>query len=438
MTMMTTILSLTLTILASAASAGTRNDFWRNFKARGVNLGNWLILEEWMQPGYYQQYAKQGGADEWTFCSTLGKSNCTSTLQNHWSTYYQEQDIMAAVETGVNLLRIPLGFWALIDPNSDEPYVRSTQMDNVDRVMGYAKDQGIYVVLDLHGLPGSQNGKDHSGHAGPINWYTAANQQRSISAVTALANWVSNSQNKDVVAAIEVNNEPNITTSAQRKTYETYLTSARTAIHNVNSSMPVMFHDAFMGLSSWTSFVSDPSNNYVVDQHKYYQGTTTNSEKALADACSYGPSITASKIAAPVIVGEFSVSVGGVYLDTTTWRRNFLETQWQQWLTPANSAGGAFWSFKVQNLDGSQNNGWSLSGLNKLGAFSKNSFDYTNALTCPASATNAQAGLAAATANAAGVTSGAGESGLGRRAMSGVLIGTVAAIVSGLVVTICL
>lgn len=411
-------------LLVGLASAGTRNDFWRNFKARGVNMGNWLILEEWMMPGFYQQYAKAGGQDEWTFCSTLGKAKCASVLQDHWKSYYQELDILAAAEVGINLLRIPIGFWALIDPTSDEPYVKSTQMDNVDRIMGYAAEQGMYVILDLHGLPGSQNGKDHSGHAGPINWYSATNQQRSIDAVTALAKFATNSQNGRVVAAIEVNNEPNVTTSAQRKTYETFLTNARTAIHAVNSSMPVMFHDAFWGLSSWATFTNTASDNYVIDQHKYYSGSLTNSEKALKDACTYGPSIAASKVSAPVVIGEFSVSVGGVYLDTVTWRRNFLETQWAQWLMPTGSAGGAFWSLKVQNLDGSDNNGWSLSGLSQIGVFSKSSFNYANALTCPASATSSQAALALATQNTA-LTSDAPSSRLAGAAQAGVFAAAV-------------
>lgn len=32
------------------------------------------------------------------------------------------------------------------------------------------KRQGLRAILDLHGLPGSQNGFDNSGRAGSIGW----------------------------------------------------------------------------------------------------------------------------------------------------------------------------------------------------------------------------------------------------------------------------
>lgn len=49
---------------------------------RGVNLGGWLVTEPWMTPSLYSSTNTE---DEWHLCNALGKQQCLSTLQNHWS-----------------------------------------------------------------------------------------------------------------------------------------------------------------------------------------------------------------------------------------------------------------------------------------------------------------------------------------------------------------
>jgi len=49
-------------------------------------------------------------------------------------------------------------------------------MDQVTRVMAAAQANGLYVLLDLHGLPGSQNGEQQSGRVGLNGFYGDANQ----------------------------------------------------------------------------------------------------------------------------------------------------------------------------------------------------------------------------------------------------------------------
>jgi hypothetical protein len=45
----------------------------------------------------------------------------------------------------------------------------------------------LKVLVDLHGAPGSQNGHDHSGHTGPIDWLNNGNVARTISIIGKLA-----------------------------------------------------------------------------------------------------------------------------------------------------------------------------------------------------------------------------------------------------------
>lgn len=367
------VVSLATTLTVGSKQKAVENKFWQNFEARGVNLGNWLLLEEWMDPLFFSNYSVSG-TDEWTFCETLG-SSCEQVLSSHWDSWVTEEDITDLAATGYNLLRIPIGHWALIPTTSNEQYIHSTQMNQVERVLQYASNLGLYVVLDIHGLPGSQNGQAHSGHAGSIGWFTTTNKQRSLSAVTAAMNFISSSPNKAVIAALEIMNEPNITTSKNRQFYESYIKSATTIIHKANSSMPVMFHDAFFGPSSWTRFTKNVKDNYVLDVHNYFTSSSTSSVSALASICS----LTKPKM--PVFVGEFSVSIGGLFPDTDTWRTGFYEAQVKAYAD--NYAGSAFWSMKVLESDGvTMNDGWSVEALMNSGVVSNATWTYDDALAC--------------------------------------------------------
>lgn len=386
----TTTSQITTSSLATVAAVtptvkqkAVENKFWKTFKAQGVNLGNWLVLEEWMYSSFYGNYSSTG-TDEWTFCESLGQ-DCESVLSAHWDSWITEADIRQVSSLGYNLLRLPIGHWGLIPTTVDEPYVFSSQLQQVERVMQYANDMGLYVVLDIHGLPGSQNGKAHSGHAGTIDWFTKANQKRSLSAVTAAIDFIYASSNKAVIAALEIANEPNITTSSHRKTYESYIKDAKKIIHGINASMPIMFHDGFLGADEWSKFTKDAKDNYVIDVHEYFTGLTSNSVSAVKDVCTLAAAQANEKSKTPVIVGEFSVSVGGVYLDTDAWRREFYETQVEQFSGPG-LAGSAFWSIKAfdDGSDTTQNNGWSVQALADAGSVTSSTWDVVNAIACPA------------------------------------------------------
>lgn len=101
--------------------------------------------------------------DEWNLMLQLG-DKALSTMQEHWSTFFTEADIEAAHQAGINHLRIPLGFWAFIDTIPGEPYLsKAGQLDYLQQAMEWAYKRNMYVVVDLHGLPGSQNGEITSG-----------------------------------------------------------------------------------------------------------------------------------------------------------------------------------------------------------------------------------------------------------------------------------
>lgn len=151
--------------------------------------------------------------DEWTFCQALGKTACLSRLKQHWSTFVTSSDIDQIAAQGLNTIRIPIGYWSMVPLKADEPFVAGA-WDYLVPIVKYAGTKGIQTWIDLHGLPGSQNNNDHSGHAGPPGGTGAwdksqENIDRSVAAITAIAEKVAaNRDLKNYVTAIQLINEP--------------------------------------------------------------------------------------------------------------------------------------------------------------------------------------------------------------------------------------
>ena len=80
------------------------------------------------------------------------------------------------------------------------------------KAIQWARKYGIRINLDLHALPGSQNGWNHSGRLGTINLLNGpmglANAQRSLDYIRVLAEFISQPEYKDVVAMFGITNEP--------------------------------------------------------------------------------------------------------------------------------------------------------------------------------------------------------------------------------------
>lgn len=65
----------------------------------GVNVGNWLILEKWMDPNFWSASGAPDAVDQWTFDSTPG---VLPSLEQHWSTWFTENDVGNLKTYGIN------------------------------------------------------------------------------------------------------------------------------------------------------------------------------------------------------------------------------------------------------------------------------------------------------------------------------------------------
>ncbi|KAI9864522.1 MAG: exo-1,3-beta-glucanase [Trichoglossum hirsutum] len=343
---------------------------------RGVNVGGWLVLEKWMTPDVFSGTSV---ADEFTLSQDV--PDAQSRLQSHWQSYFTEADVQKLSAAGINALRIPIGFWSF--DNSGTPYIKGADA-YLEKAIGWARSAGMKVWVDIHGMPGSQNGFDHSGHAGAVDWQKGNNLQWSIDILKTVATKYGAQQFADTVVGLELVNEPiswganNLDTTKQFAKDGYYAVKGAAA----NKNLMVIMQDAFVGAGSWTGIASqlNSGRSFGVDSHLYQifndDDKKLNQDQHIQKACNEWSSdlASANKIM-PTFVGEFSGATAiCVYPDGSTTAGESCSTQGCQCISlgvnPAslnqnmiaqirkyveaqldvfeqNTSGYFFWSFKA-------------------------------------------------------------------------------------------
>lgn len=130
-----------------------------------------------------------------------------SIFASDWETWVTEDDFASWARAGLNHVRLPIGYWAL-DIKQGEPWV-SGSWEYVIKAAEWCKKYNLQLMVDLHGAPGSQNGNDHSGHAGSIGfYYDDENLQRAANVIGQIAQWANATEWRNTVSIIQLLNEP--------------------------------------------------------------------------------------------------------------------------------------------------------------------------------------------------------------------------------------
>lgn len=93
-------------------SLGPRAIF-RYRKQRGVNLGSWFSLEQWICPHVFRG-AKPPGQSDYDVASG---NDAKRILEEHWDTWINEDDMKWIASRGFNSVRLPVSLpqiWAIV------------------------------------------------------------------------------------------------------------------------------------------------------------------------------------------------------------------------------------------------------------------------------------------------------------------------------------
>jgi glucan 1,3-beta-glucosidase len=141
-------------------------------------LGGWLLLERWMTPDLFEQVAPEA-QDEKSFMR-LGGDHARNAVTLHRSTFITEADFKwMASFGGIDVVRLPIGYWCMEEHAYGTPFMPTRPY--VDSALEWAQAYGLKVVLDCHGMCGSQNGKDHSGDKSQgVQWLAGPNWAKNL------------------------------------------------------------------------------------------------------------------------------------------------------------------------------------------------------------------------------------------------------------------
>ena len=250
---------------------------------KGVNLGNWLVLEKWMSPALFQGTTAE---DEYYLPTQLSPEVYEARIKIHRSEYITERDFVTIKSMGMESVRIPVPYFIFGDR---KPFIGC--IEELDKAFNWAEKYGLTILIDLHTVPLSQNGFDNGGISGVCKW--AQNPDEVEFALSVLERLAKRYGNRKVLLGTQPLNEPiteNMweTMDVQNRyaPVDTELAKGSAPItmkflrqfyldayDRISAYMPkdkyVVIHDGFE-LMAWKDFMQEEKySNVILDTHRY-------------------------------------------------------------------------------------------------------------------------------------------------------------------------
>jgi endoglucanase len=270
---------------------------------QGVNLGGWFIMEKWMCPldsgSLPDTYSVIQMLDQRFGVAT--EQSLIKTYQQSWITATDLDNIKAA---GFNLVRVPV-WWGMFYPlnNISNSGWRSDAFTVLDSLVSEAGARGIYVIIDMHGVVGSQSTSGDTGQQNTNTYWSNSNNQGN----TAYMWWeiASHYNGNPTVAGYDLINEP---TGAPNN--QAVINAQNELYQSVRSADPnhIVIMEGTWGNWDW-SMLPAPSTygwtNVVYEMHEYQynqseavvEGGSTNQVNDFNNHASYD---------VPGYIGEFN------------------------------------------------------------------------------------------------------------------------------------
>ncbi len=307
-----------------------------------MNLGGWLVLERWLTPSVF---AGTDAPDEYTL---MAEPDAADRLRRHRATFLTAEDFAWIAEHGLDLVRLPVGYWVL---DGDPPFLAA--VDSLDWAMDQAREHGLRLLLDVHAGPGSQNGFDSSGRIGPKDWYAhAAHRDRTVGCLVDL---VRRYRDHPALWGIELINEP-VDWRAWRL-WRFHRDAFRALLPLLRPGTHVVFSDGYLRWLLRGSLRRRGDIPVVMDVH-FYQCYGRNTRLGLAGhlrkATGRVRLIRWLQRSHPVLVGEWSAARGDRgYLataeaDRAPAQRRFIDAQLHGY---ADALGWCYWTYTSESPD---------------------------------------------------------------------------------------
>lgn len=250
---------------------------------KGVNLGNWLVLEKWMSPALFEGTTAE---DEYYLPTQLSPEAHEARIKIHRSEYITERDFVTIKSMGMESVRIPVPYFIFGDR---KPFIGC--IEELDKAFNWAEKYGLTILIDLHTVPLSQNGFDNGGISGVCKW--AQNPDEVEFALSVLERLAKRYGNRKGLFGIQPLNEPITENMWETMDIQNRYAPADQemakgsapitmkflrqfyldACDRISAYMPkdkyVVIHDGFE-LMEWKDFMQEEKySNVILDTHQY-------------------------------------------------------------------------------------------------------------------------------------------------------------------------
>ncbi|HVE56676.1 MAG TPA: glycoside hydrolase family 5 protein [Pyrinomonadaceae bacterium] len=293
---------------------------------KGINLGNWLLPE-----GYMFDFKKANSAQMiyTVFNQLVGEAEARKFWKQFQDTYITHEDIKFIKKSGFNSVRVPFSYRLFVSENNPQK-LEGVGYELLERVVGWCKQEGLYVVLDMHAAPGGQTGDNIDDGAGyPFLFESAEDQDLTIKIWQKLA---ARYKNESIIIGYDLLNEP-IAHYFDKDHFnpklEPLYKRITAAIRAVDKN-----HVIFLGGAQWDSnfkvFGAPFDKKLVYTFHKYWTATD---QSVIQEYIDFG-----NKYNVPVWMGESGEN-------TYEWIDAFRK------LLEKNQIGWCFWTYKRLNAN---------------------------------------------------------------------------------------
>ena len=126
-------------------------------RLKGIGLGNWLLPEGYMFG--FKKGAQSPRQIQELIAELVGPDEARRFWTSFREVWVTRDDIRFLKRIGLDHVRVPFNY-RILTPE-DQPGVWLPEgFAALDRVVGWCRDEGLWVVLDLHGAPGGQTGRN--------------------------------------------------------------------------------------------------------------------------------------------------------------------------------------------------------------------------------------------------------------------------------------
>src|SRR3989440_923550 len=121
---------------------------------KGIGLGNWLLPEGYM---FKFKSANSPRLIQVVINQLVGEDEARRFWKTYRDNYVTAEDIRFIKRAGFNSVRVPFSYRLFVS-ETDPQRLEGVGYELLDRVVGWCRKEGLYVILDMHAAPGGQTG----------------------------------------------------------------------------------------------------------------------------------------------------------------------------------------------------------------------------------------------------------------------------------------